>query len=65
MLLLFKFIPAVKLMSAHFYINVPQMSMSVPAVYTLAAVQPHVPTLLDPTHVPVTVVLQEMDKLAT
>ena len=52
-------------MSAHFYFNVPQMSMSVPAVYTLAAVQPHVPTLLDPTNVPVTVVLQEMDKLAT
>ena len=65
LLLLFKLIPAAKLTSAHFYFNVAQMSMSVSAVNTLAAVQPHVPTLLDPTHVPVTVALQEMDKLAT
>ena len=41
------------------------MSMNVPAVYTLAIVQPHVSTLLDPAHVPVTILLQEMEKLAT
>ena len=51
--------------SARFYLNVPQMSMSVPVVYTLATVQLHVPTILDPTHVPVTILLQEMEKLAT
>ena len=51
--------------SARFYLNVPQMSMSVPVVYTLPTVQLHVPTILDPTHVPVTILLQEMEKLAT
>lgn len=65
MLLLFKLIPAARLTSAHFCFNVSQMSMNVPAVYILAIVQPHVSTLLDPTHVPVTILLQEMEKLAT
>ena len=39
--------------------------MNVQAVDILATVQLHVSTLLDPTHVPVTIVLQEVEKLAT
>ena len=49
----------------HICFNVSQMSMNVQAVDILATVQPHVSTLLDPTHVPVTIVLQEVEKLAT
>ena len=49
----------------HICFNVSQMSMNVQAVDILATVQPHVSTLLDPTHVPVTILLQEVEKLAT
>ena len=49
----------------HICFNVSQMSMNVPEVDTLATVQPHISTLLDPTHVPVTILLQEVEKLAT
>ena len=49
----------------HICFNVSQMSMNVQAVDILATVQLHVSTLLDPTHVPVTIVLQEVEKLAT
>ena len=65
LLLLFKLIPVARLKSVHFCFNVSQMSMNVLAVDTLATVQPHVSTLLDPIHVPVTILLQEMEKLAT
>ena len=54
-----------RLKSVHFCFNVSQMSMNAPAVDTLATVQPHVSTLLDPIHVPVTILLQELEKLAT
>ena len=54
-----------ELTSAHFCFNVPQMLMNVLAMYTLATVQPRVSTLLDPTNVPVTVLRQKMEKLAT
>ena len=54
-----------RLKSVHFCFNVSQMSMNVLAVDTLATVQPHVSTLLDPIHVPVTILLQEMEKLVT
>ena len=56
---------AARLKCAHFGFNVSQMSMNVPEVDTLATVQPHVSTLFDPTHVPVTILLQEVEKLAT
>ena len=65
LLLLFKLIPVARLKSVHFCFNVSQMSMNAPAVDTLATVQPHVSTLLDPIHVPVTILLQELEKLAT
>ena len=64
LLLLLKLMLAARLKCAHFCFNVSQMSMNVPEVDTLATVQPHVSTLLDPTHVPVTILLREMEKLA-
>ena len=38
--------------------------MSAPAVYTIATVQLHVQTLLDPSAVRVTILLLEMEKRA-
>ena len=64
LLLLLKLMLAARLKCAHFCFNVSQMSMNVPEVDTLATVQPHISTLLDPTYVPVTILLREMEKLA-
>jgi len=40
------------------------ISMSASAVYTIATIQPHVQTLLDPSVVRVTILMLEMEKRA-